>query len=112
MCKEVRDLRDPSNNIQSLWAKFKMDVTTYGKHCSRYITNEAIRLIPTWRAQLKIVVHDCDMPQEDRSAAAYLLERKIRDRLKEDSEKKGLYQKRAMMLKAKLWPSPVRAPSI
>ncbi len=36
---------------------------------------------------MKTVVHDCDMPQEDRSAAAYRLE-KIRDRLREDSEKK------------------------
>ncbi|KAJ7696272.1 hypothetical protein B0H17DRAFT_846418, partial [Mycena rosella] len=27
----------PEENIQTLWAKFKLDVTTYGKHCSRFI---------------------------------------------------------------------------
>jgi hypothetical protein len=80
--------RDSQNNIQTLWAKFKIDVTTYGKHCSRYITNETTRQIRTWKAQLNIVIHDEEMPQEDRSMAAYLLEKKITDRLREEAEKK------------------------
>jgi hypothetical protein len=89
LMKDLHDLEgsecDPDKNIRVLWAKFKIDVTTYGKHSSRYITNETTRLIRTWRAQLKIDVYDCDMPQEDRYAAAYLLDKKIRDRLSEDS---------------------------
>jgi hypothetical protein len=59
--------RDSTNNIQTLWAKFKLDVIDYGKHPSRYITNETVRQIRIWKAQLKIVIHDEDMPQNHRS---------------------------------------------
>lgn len=48
----VRDLeRDPNNNIQTLWAKFKIDVTDYGKHCSRFVKDDTTRQIRTWKAQ-------------------------------------------------------------
>ncbi len=36
--------RDPANNIQTLWAKFKSDVTIYGRHCSRHITDETRKI--------------------------------------------------------------------
>jgi hypothetical protein len=92
--KLVRDLeserleRDPANNIQTLWAKFKVDIITYGKHCSRFITDDTTRKIRTWKAQLNIVLHDQDMATEDRSLAAYILEQKIADQLREHSEQK------------------------
>jgi hypothetical protein len=35
--------RNSTQNIQTLWAQFKSDVTKYGKHCSRFITSESIR---------------------------------------------------------------------
>jgi hypothetical protein len=71
--------RDPMNNIQTLWARFKSDVTTDGKHCSRYITNENTRQVRTWKVQLKIVLQDEDMSPKDRTLAAYLLENNISD---------------------------------
>jgi exonuclease III len=92
LLKDVEDLeqseRDPTINIQTSWAKFKDGVTTYGKHCSRHIIDETTRQIRTWRAQLNIIIHDEDMPHDDKSLAIYLLEKKITDRLKEESEKK------------------------
>ncbi|KAJ7711862.1 hypothetical protein B0H14DRAFT_2645586 [Mycena olivaceomarginata] len=64
-CSATEDLetlqlseRDPMNNIQTLWAKFTLDVTTYGKYCSRFITNDTTRQVRTWKAQLKIVIHN------------------------------------------------------
>jgi hypothetical protein len=33
--------RDETENIQTLWAKFKWDIIAYGKHCSRFILNES-----------------------------------------------------------------------
>ncbi|KAJ7175241.1 hypothetical protein C8R43DRAFT_820739, partial [Mycena crocata] len=59
--------RNPANNIQHLWAKFKLGVTSYGKHCSRFITDETTRNIRNLEAQLRIVLHDQDMAPEDRS---------------------------------------------
>ena len=92
LVKDLEDLQtsehDPMNNIQTLWPKFKLDVITNGKHCSRSITNETTRQIRTWKAQLNIAIHDDDMPHEERSLAAYLLEKKIADRLREEAEKK------------------------
>jgi hypothetical protein len=80
--------RDPTNNIQTLWARFKADITAWGKHCSRYITNETTRKIRAWKAQLTIVIHDLDMPQEDKSLTAHYLEKKIADRIKAEAEQK------------------------
>ncbi|KAJ7142845.1 hypothetical protein C8R44DRAFT_726157 [Mycena epipterygia] len=112
LLKDLEDLqgsdRDSKNNIQTLWAKFKFDVTAYGKYCSRFITNETTREIRAWKAQLKIVVHDRNMTQEDRSMAAYLLEKKIADRLSEESEKKkalseARYDVEGETLRTTLW---------
>ncbi|KAJ7914205.1 hypothetical protein B0H13DRAFT_1566913, partial [Mycena leptocephala] len=55
---------DPTNNIQTLWAKFKLDIAAYGKYCS-HLVNETTQQIRTWKAQLCMVLHDEDMPQED-----------------------------------------------
>ncbi|KAJ7696324.1 hypothetical protein B0H17DRAFT_1131100 [Mycena rosella] len=57
--------RDPANNIQTLWEKFKSDVTIYGKHCFRFIKTDSTRQIRSWRAQLKIAIHDEEMTREE-----------------------------------------------
>jgi hypothetical protein len=80
--------RNPTQNIQSLWAQFKSDVTKYGKHCSRFITSESTRQIRTWKAQLTLVLHDDDMPLQDKSEAIYMLENKIRKCLEDEAERK------------------------
>ena len=80
--------RNPENNIQTLWAKFKVDVTAYGKYCSRFITNNTTRQIRSWKAQLHLVIHDDDLSREDRSLTTYLLEKKITDALRDQSEAK------------------------
>jgi hypothetical protein len=93
--------QDPMNNIQTLWVRFKSDVTTDGKHCSRYITNENTRQVRTWKVQLKIVLQDEDMSPKDRTLAAYLLENNISDHLKEEAEKRGLNRKPVTTLRGK-----------
>ncbi|KAJ6517651.1 hypothetical protein DFH09DRAFT_1098856 [Mycena vulgaris] len=77
---------NPHENIQTLWAKFKTDITDHGKYCSRFITNETPQQIRTLKTQLSDGLHDDEMPAEDRSVAAYLLEKKITDRVREEAE--------------------------
>ncbi|KAJ7689702.1 hypothetical protein B0H17DRAFT_1134836 [Mycena rosella] len=71
--------RDPTRNIQTAWADFKADVTTFGRHCSRFVTDDSTREIRTWKAQLKIVIHDDEMLPDDKAMTTYLLEKKIRE---------------------------------
>jgi hypothetical protein len=81
------------NRIQALAAELveelkELEHTARGKHCSRCITNETTRQIRAWKAQLTIVIHDLDMPQEDKSLTAHYLEKKIADRIKAEAEQK------------------------
>ncbi|KAJ6459906.1 Endonuclease/exonuclease/phosphatase [Mycena sanguinolenta] len=79
--------RDLNNNIRTLWAKFKRDVSDYGIYRSRFV-NQSIQQIRTWKAQLSLVLHNPELPQEDKFLAAYMLEEKIKTRLEEISQAK------------------------
>jgi predicted transcriptional regulator len=92
---------NPNENIQTLWAKFKADVSAYEQHCSRFITNERTRQIRTWKAQLSMVLHDDDISQEDRSIAAYLLEKKFQTASERNRRGRVHFLKHGMMLKVK-----------
>jgi wobble nucleotide-excising tRNase len=100
--------RDPTKNIQTAWADFKAHVTTFGKHFSRFVTDDSTKEIRTWKAQLKIVIHDDEMPPDDKAMATYLLEKKIMDKLREVSERKkavseARYDVEGETLRTKSW---------
>jgi hypothetical protein len=98
LVKDVETLqvseRSPTKNNQILWAKFKSDVTDHGKYCLRFIMNETTRQVRTWKTQLDIVIHNNDRTREDRSLAAYFIEKKIADRLRAEAEKNGKLSER------------------
>jgi hypothetical protein len=77
-----------SDDIQILWAKFKSKVVEYGKHCSRFVTNEYTQNIRAWRAQLLMVIHDQEMPLADRWEAIVMLEDKIKNCQMEQAQEK------------------------
>lgn len=77
-----------SDDIQIFWGKFKSKVVEYGKHCSRFVTNEYTQNIRTWKAQLLIVIHDQEMPLADRWEAIMMLEEKIKNCQMEQAEEK------------------------
>jgi hypothetical protein len=100
--------RSPTQNIQTLWAQFKFDVAKYGKYCSRFITNDSTRQIRTWKTQLTLVLHDDDIPLQDKSEAIYMLENKIRKSLEEEAENKkasveARYDVEGETLRTKSW---------
>ncbi|KAJ6495371.1 hypothetical protein C8R45DRAFT_823986 [Mycena sanguinolenta] len=76
------------HNVQTVWAKFKRDCTEHSIHCSRLIEKDESRQIRTWKAQLYLIIHDEDVPQDDRYLATYLLEKKIKETLTECAQKK------------------------
>ncbi|KAJ7899451.1 hypothetical protein B0H14DRAFT_2556529 [Mycena olivaceomarginata] len=93
---------------KTLWAKFKLDVVEWGKHCSRYITDDVTRQIRTWKAQLTLHLHDNEISEKGRSLVACMLEKKISDRLREVSDKKtalaeARYDIEGKTLRTKSW---------
>jgi hypothetical protein len=80
--------RRDDHNIQTLWAQFKRDAIEHARKCALLVESEDIRNLRTWKAQLYLVIHDMDMPPDDRSLTAYVLEKKINDTLREHAQEK------------------------
>ncbi|KAJ7144168.1 hypothetical protein C8R44DRAFT_602135, partial [Mycena epipterygia] len=69
--------RRADHNIQTLWAQFKRNAIEHAKNCSLLVETEDSRKLRTWKAQLYLVIHDMNMPADDRNLTAYILEKKI-----------------------------------
>lgn len=79
--------RQSDYNIQTLWHKYKNDLTVKGKKCSCLVT-ERSRQIRTWTAQKNLIINDNNMPIEEKHLAILHLEDKIRNYLKEEPDQK------------------------
>jgi hypothetical protein len=72
------------------------------------VKNEDTKKIRTWEAQLDLIIHDTEMPAEERSISAYLLEKKIKDFRKEKAQKQrdmsdARYDMEGETLNSKFW---------
>ncbi|KAJ7687517.1 Endonuclease/exonuclease/phosphatase, partial [Mycena rosella] len=80
--------RRDNHNVKTLWCDFKQKTIDHARKCSLIMETENIRQLRTWKAQLHLVIHDQEMPPDDRTLSAYLLQKKINDTLKERAEGK------------------------
>ena len=82
-CVEFRPQHRIAYAIGPVCLEHACETIEHARKCSLLVETEDIRKLRTWKAQLYLIIHDMDIPNHERNLAAYVLEKKINDTLRD-----------------------------